>query len=68
MSEVISFLRFRELAARGIPFSRQHIHRLIGSGKFPKPVKIGAATNGFVKTEIDAWCAEKIAARDSAIT
>ena len=66
MGEVVKFLRFRELAARGIPFSRQHIHRLIAAGKFPKPVKIGAATNGFVESEIDAWCAEKIAARDSA--
>jgi prophage regulatory protein len=65
MGEVLKFLRFSELSARGIPFSRQHIHRLIAAGKFPKPVKIGVATNGFVETEIDIWCAEKIAARDS---
>jgi prophage regulatory protein len=63
MSEVVKFLRFRELATRGIPFSRQHIHRLVAAGSFPKPVKIGAATNGFIETEINAWCAEKIAIR-----
>jgi prophage regulatory protein len=63
MGEVIKFLRFPELAARGIPFSRQHIQRLIAAGKFPKPVKLGAATNGFLEKEIDAWCAEKIAIR-----
>jgi prophage regulatory protein len=63
----VTFLRFPELARKGIPFSRQHIHRLIAAGKFPRPVKIGAATNGFVETEIDEWCAAKIAARDARV-
>jgi prophage regulatory protein len=60
----MKFLRFTELAARGIPFSRQHIHRLVAAGRFPKPVKIGEATNGFIEAEIDNWCAAKIAERD----
>jgi prophage regulatory protein len=32
-------------AKKGIPFSRQHIHRLIRQCKFPPPVKVGENTN-----------------------
>jgi prophage regulatory protein len=48
---------------KGIRFSRQWIHRLVREKKFPAPVKLGAATVGFIETEIDAWLEERIAAR-----
>jgi prophage regulatory protein len=59
-------LDLSDLRDRGIKFSRQHIHRLVAAGKFPGPVKIGAATNGWVEAEIDAYLANCIAERDAA--
>jgi prophage regulatory protein len=51
--------------AKGIKFSRQHLHRLIASGKFPRPVKLGANTNAWPESEIDQYLKDRIAARDS---
>lgn len=53
------------LRAKGIKFSRAHRHRLIRAGKFPKPVKLGLGTNGWVEAEIDQWIADRIAERDA---
>jgi prophage regulatory protein len=63
----LKFLSAHDLCAKGITFSRQHRHRLIRDGKFPVPVKIGDATNGFFEAEIDDWIAAKIAERDARI-
>jgi prophage regulatory protein len=49
--------------AKGIPFSEQWIRKLIQQGKFPKPIKLGNRAIGFIEAEIDAWLAEKAAAR-----
>jgi prophage regulatory protein len=53
------------LAEKGIQFSDTHIWRLIRSGAFPKPVKIGNR-NHWVESEIDKYIADKLARRDSA--
>jgi prophage regulatory protein len=53
-------------AKKGVPFSRQHIHRLIRQRKFPVPVKVGANTNGWVESEIDEYIANCVAKRDAA--
>jgi prophage regulatory protein len=50
---------------KGIKFSRQHLHRLIANGKFPKPVKLGENTNAWPESEIDQYLKDRIAARDS---
>jgi len=51
---------------KGIRFSRQHLHRLVKRGLFPKPIKLGAATNGWLESEIDAWIASRAASREAA--
>ena len=53
------------LREKGIDFSDVHRWRLIKAGKFPAPLKIGAARNAWVESEIDAWIEQKIAERDS---
>jgi prophage regulatory protein len=53
-----------DLKQRGIRFSRQHLHRLIKKGQFPRPVKIGSATNAWPEHEIDEWLLARVAARD----
>jgi prophage regulatory protein len=49
---------------KGIPFSRQHIHRLIAAGKFPPPCKIGENTNAWPEHEIDQYLEDRIRDRD----
>lgn len=41
--------------------SRSSIYSYIKKARFPKAVKIGERKVGWIKAEIDAWMAEKIA-------
>ena len=63
------FLSYEDLRARGIRFSKMHIHRLVRAGKFPRPVKLGMganAANAWPEHEIDAWSKNRVADRDGA--
>lgn len=52
----MKILSFPELKSeKGIRFCRMHIHRLVKAGKFPQPIKLGEATNGWLESEVDAW-------------
>jgi predicted DNA-binding transcriptional regulator AlpA len=62
------FLSAKDLQDRGITFSRQHRHRLIKQGKFPRPVKIGANTNAWPEPEIDAYQEDCIRKRDAKLS
>jgi prophage regulatory protein len=62
----MKLLDYDALADKGIKFSDTHIWRLIRSGDFPKPVKIGNR-NHWVETEIDKFIADKLARRDGAV-
>ncbi len=58
------FLTFRQLeTVCGIPFCRAQIFRMVKSGKFPTPVKLGPKTNVWPEAEIDNWCKRRIAER-----
>jgi prophage regulatory protein len=57
-------LSIPDLHDRGIKFSRQHLRRLVASGKFPKPVKIGENTNAWPESEIDAYLKDCVRKRD----
>jgi prophage regulatory protein len=58
-------LSFKELAAHGIPYSRQHIDTLEKAGKFPKRVKIGPKCVRWIESEIHAIRDRAIADRGS---
>jgi predicted DNA-binding transcriptional regulator AlpA len=47
-------LSFKELAAHGIPYSRQHIDTLEKAGQFPKRIHIGKRTVRWIASEVDA--------------
>jgi prophage regulatory protein len=64
MSEVL--IPYRNLKAKGVPYSKPHLWRLERAGKFPKRVPIGPSRYGYVESEIDAHVAALIAARDAA--
>jgi prophage regulatory protein len=50
---------------KGIPYSKVQLWRLEKLSKFPKRIPMGAARHGWAEHELDAWIAERIAARDS---
>jgi prophage regulatory protein len=52
------------LREKGIKFTRQHRHRLIRRGKFPRPIKVGLNTNAWIESEIDEYLKSCIAKRD----
>ena len=45
---------------------RSTIYKRISEGEFPKPVKLGAKSVGWVEEEIAAYNEARIAARDAA--
>jgi prophage regulatory protein len=53
------------LRAKGIHFHRTHIDRLVRSGKFPRPIKIGENRNAWIEDEVDAYILAKRDARDA---
>jgi len=63
MSEILIY--YRDLKALGIPYSKPHLWRLERDGKFPKRVPLGPGRYGYVKSEIDAYIAGLITARDA---
>ena len=57
-------LSYQDLKDKGIKFSRQWILHLIKEGKFPRSVKLGQASVGFVEAEVDDWIEILIRQRD----
>lgn len=60
-------LAFSDLATKGVPFTRQHVARLIKQGRFPAPIKLGIGTNRWISSEIDDWLAQRKADRDAVL-
>ncbi|CAN7219035.1 AlpA family phage regulatory protein [Mesorhizobium sp. LjNodule214] len=48
-----------------VPFSKTQIYRKIADGTFPRPVPLGPHRVAWLESEIDAWVAERLAARDA---
>jgi prophage regulatory protein len=49
---------------KGIPYTRVSLWRLERLGRFPKHINLSPTTVAWVESEIDAWIAEKVSARD----
>lgn len=56
------FMKAADLKAAGIAFSPTHLLTLEGEGKFPKRVQLGTRKSVWLRNEIEAWVAEKVAA------
>lgn len=56
-------LSMDELKTVGVSFSRPHLFRLIKSGDFPKPAKIGKNRNAWSSEEIDKWIDDRLKER-----
>lgn len=60
-------LRFPEVLALTGARSRQTIYNWMERGTFPKPIKIGPNSIGWLKSECDAWKGHLISNREVAI-
>jgi prophage regulatory protein len=67
MPQAQVLIPYRDLKARGIPYSKPHLWRLERAGKFPKRVPIGPARYAYIESEIDAYVDALIAARDAGV-
>ena len=57
-------ITLQQLAAR-LGLSRSTVYRLMAEdASFPQPLKLALRRNSFVATEVDAYVAARIAARD----
>lgn len=61
----VQFLRLPEVSRR-TGLQRDSVYRLGKVGKFPRPVKLSERASGWLAHEVDAWIAERAAARDQA--
>lgn len=65
-----SLLDYPALRARGIPYSRIHLRRLIAAAKFPAPITVSVRPDGtpariaWPESEIDEWIEGRIAECD----
>jgi prophage regulatory protein len=59
--DAIRFSRLPEVCHQ-TGLSRTHIYRLESKGRFPRRIRLTEATTAWVESEIQQWCAERIAA------
>lgn len=60
----LQIVRYSELKGKyGIPWSRMHIDRLERDGKFPKRVRLGPGTVGWVEAELASFVTAAMDAR-----
>ena len=65
VGKTLALLRLPEVCRR-TGKKRSSIYREISAGAFPAPVKLGERASAWPEHEIDAWIAERIAARERA--
>jgi prophage regulatory protein len=62
--ENVRILRYAQLKPeKDIPWSRPHLDRLEKKEEFPRRVRLGPGTIGWLESEIDQWLADSIAKR-----
>lgn len=57
-------ITYTDLVGAGYVANRTTLRRRILRGEFPKPIRVGSRNIAWLKTEIDAWEAKRIAERD----
>jgi len=56
-------LKVKEVASE-ISISVPQVYKLVGLGRFPKPIKLGERGSGWLTSEIDAWLQSRVDARN----
>jgi prophage regulatory protein len=47
--------------------SRATVYRLIAKGEFPKQIKLGPRSSGWLESEIDSWISDCASKRDKTV-
>ena len=58
------FIAMAEVRRR-VALSKTEIYRKIAAGAFPRPVPLGTQRVGWLESEVAAWMAGRMAARDA---
>ncbi|MGL5040136.1 MAG: helix-turn-helix transcriptional regulator [Aeromonas sp.] len=58
------FIRMKEVCAK-VGLAKSTLWELVARGQFPQKVHLGERTVAFIESEVDAWMAERIAARSA---
>ena len=53
------FLRLPQVLAR-VPLSRTRVYELISAGRFPAPIRLSDRASGWVESEVNKWCDERV--------
>lgn len=53
----------KEQVLKSIPIGATTLYDEIAKGRFPQPIKIGSRASAWIKSEIDAWLAQRVAQR-----
>ncbi len=51
---------------KGIPYTRDHLRRLVKAGRFPKPIRLGESRIAWIESEVDEYLKARAAAREAA--
>ena len=62
---MIQILRRKQVAEK-IGSSQMSLWRWVKAGTFPAPIQLGPNSVGFLEDEVDAWIAQRRAARENA--
>ena len=57
MEQIIKLSELKDI----VGLSRSSIYRMSSEGKFPKPIKLGERSSGWLQSEVEQWIEERIA-------
>lgn len=60
----LRILRLPEVEDR-TGLKRASLYRRASEGTFPRPVRLGANSSGWIESEVDSWIADRVAQRDA---
>lgn len=64
-NQTLVILRKKQVSEKtGLPVSS--LYEKIRKGLFPKPIKLGARSSGWLESEVNAWIAAQVASRKAA--
>lgn len=66
LAPVQRLVRLRTVRER-TGLSKSSLYALAHQGRFPRPVKIGERSSGWVEAEVEDWIAQRIAASRSTV-
>jgi len=61
MDRIIKLSELKDI----VGLARSTIYKMSAEGKFPKPIKLGERSSGWIESEVEQWLEERITASRS---